>query len=51
MGAQMAGGTDGLKTWIGYQDPYLIQVDFHACMHAGRIRTNRQTLRLRTLQS
>ena len=31
MGAQMAGGIDNLKTWIGYQDPGLIQIEFPYC--------------------
>lgn len=36
MGSQMAGGMDGLKTWIGYQDPGLIQVDFPNCYHCWK---------------
>lgn len=31
MGAQMAGGIDKLKAWIGYQDPGLIQVEYPNC--------------------
>lgn len=31
MGAQMAGGIDNLKAWIGYHDPGLIQAQFPNC--------------------
>lgn len=31
MGAQMAGGIDELKEWIGHQDPGLIQIEFPYC--------------------
>jgi 4-aminobutyrate aminotransferase-like enzyme len=36
MGAQMVGGTDQLKSWIGYHDPGLIQVDFPNCYHCWK---------------
>ncbi len=36
MGAQMAGGIEPLKSWIGYQDPGLIQVDFPNCYHCWK---------------
>lgn len=36
MGAQMAGGIDKLKSWIGYQDPKLIQVEFPNCYHCWK---------------
>jgi len=38
MGSQMAGGMDKLKSWIGYQDPGLIQVDFPNCYHCWKER-------------
>lgn len=36
MGAQMAGGIEPLKSWIGYQDPGLIQVEFPNCYHCWK---------------
>lgn len=36
IGSQMAGGIDGLKSWIGYQDPGLIQVKFPNCYHCWK---------------
>lgn len=36
MGAQMAGGIDKLKTWIGYHDPGLIQLEFPDCYHCWK---------------
>ncbi len=39
MGAQMAGGIEKLKSWIGYQDPGLIQVEFPNCYHCWKGRS------------
>ncbi len=36
LGVQMAGGIDKLKTWIGYQDPGLTQVEFPDCYHCWK---------------
>ncbi|MBL7147259.1 MAG: aminotransferase class III-fold pyridoxal phosphate-dependent enzyme [Nanoarchaeota archaeon] len=38
MGAQMAGGIEKLKTWIGHKDPGFIQIEFPNCYRCWKKR-------------